>query len=442
MTQDVTLPAVIPDTTGALDNLTQALGVPREILPPAEQIEHAWDQLPRLINDIPLEYRSEHHVRMCIAVAAGLFDSAINYAWNAVIMRLRDRVRSFGIGAVQTFTGNEFDEDALLDLRDAELIELCLRLNLISEDGYFFLDQCRDIRNNFSSAHPAIGVIDDIEFASFVNRCTRYAFTNTTDPRGIDSREFVSAITSGRFSESQAIEWVQRMQQTHEAQRSLLFATLHGLYCDPQSSQDSRLNAMNIAMGLSSELTSSIISLVVNRHSDYAAHGDERRQAASKLFFEGLGILHKVLTDAEKHTAFSVAARKLLSVHQALDNFYNEPPFAERLMSLTRQMPIPQTAQEEVVDAVLICAAGNPYGISHAAETTYREIIQNFTPREVRLMLHAHARKTILASRLRSHPAVKSRFVTLIALLDPESVSDADRPLYEEWMSGQGPRGF
>lgn len=442
MSQDVTLPAVIPNMTGALDNLTQAVGVPREILPPAEQIQQAWDQLPRLLNDIPAEYRNEHHARMCIAVAAGLFDSAINYAWNAVIMRLRDRVRSFGIGAVHTFTGDQFDEEALVDLKDAELIELCLRLNLITEDGYFFLDQCRDIRNNFSSAHPAIGVIDDIEFSSFVNRCTRYAFTDTTDPRGIDGTEFIGAITSSRFSESQTSEWVQRMRQTHEAQRALLFGTIHGIYCDPGSSQDSRLNAMNIAMALSAELTPSIISLVVNRHSDYAAHGDEQRQAASRMFFEGLGILSQVLTDAEKHASFSVAAKKLVSVHQAFDNFYNEPPFAERILALTKQMPIPQTAQDEVVDAVLTCAAGNPYGVSHAAKTTYHEIIQNFTPREVRLMLQAHARQTTLTSRLRAYPAVKSRFIELVALLDPQSVSEADRPLYDEWMSGRGPRGL
>ena len=231
------------------------------------------------------------------------------------------------------------------------------------------------------------------------------------------------------------------MRQTHEAQRSLLFATLHGIYCDPQSAQDSRLNAMSIAQGLKTELTPSIVSLIVNRHSDYAAHGDEQRQGASRAFFEELGMLHKVLTEAEKHTAFSEAARRLVSVHQALDNFYNEPPFAERVLALTKQMPIPQTAQEEVVDAILTCASGNPYGVSRAAEPAYGEIVQNFTPREIRLMLQAHTRRTVLGMRLRTYRAVRERFIKLVALLDPGSVSASDRAIYEEWLGG-GPRGL
>ena len=50
---------------------------------------------------------------MCIAVAAGLFDSAINYAWNAVILRLRERVRAYGVHVVHEFTSQTFDEGTL-----------------------------------------------------------------------------------------------------------------------------------------------------------------------------------------------------------------------------------------------------------------------------------------------------------------------------------------
>jgi hypothetical protein len=94
---------------------------------------------------------------MCVAVSAGLFDSAINYAWNAAVVELRSKVRRFGLTVIHHVTGSTFDEAALLDLKDAELLSLCLKLNLISEDGFFFLDQCRDTRNNFSAAHPSMG---------------------------------------------------------------------------------------------------------------------------------------------------------------------------------------------------------------------------------------------------------------------------------------------
>ena len=54
-----------------------------------------------------------------------------------------------------------FDEQKLNEMKDAELLNLCLNFNLISEEAFFFLDQCRNIRNNFSAAHPSISLIDD-----------------------------------------------------------------------------------------------------------------------------------------------------------------------------------------------------------------------------------------------------------------------------------------
>ena len=97
---------------------------------------------------------------MCVAVSTGLFDSAINYIWNATILHLRDRVREFGLPVVGQIQQQDFEEAHLLDLQDSELLDLCLKLNLITEDGFFFLDQCRAMRNNFSAAHPSIGKIN------------------------------------------------------------------------------------------------------------------------------------------------------------------------------------------------------------------------------------------------------------------------------------------
>jgi hypothetical protein len=67
---------------------------------------------PRLLSRIPAEHRSETLAR--IAVATGLFDSAINYAWNAAVIELRSKVRRFGLSVVPQIIGEPFDEAALL----------------------------------------------------------------------------------------------------------------------------------------------------------------------------------------------------------------------------------------------------------------------------------------------------------------------------------------
>lgn len=97
---DIKLPAIIKETSSALEALTKALGVPRDILPSDEEIKAAWTNLPRILQKIPPDLRTQELALMCVAVASGLFDSAINYVWNASIIELREKVKRFGLGIV------------------------------------------------------------------------------------------------------------------------------------------------------------------------------------------------------------------------------------------------------------------------------------------------------------------------------------------------------
>jgi hypothetical protein len=337
------------------------------------------------------------------------------------------------LNVVGQFTNKSFDEDALVNLRDAELLRLCVELNLITEDGFFFLDQARDVRNNFSSAHPAMGQINDIEFVAFVDRCTRYALAATEDPRGVDSQAFLTALKAGRFTAQQTASWLVSLRRTHALQRELLFGMLHGIYCDPASGQPTRLNAIDLCKEITPELSDTAKSRAIEQHWDYAMSGQEDRRAASQDFFQQLGAV-AMLGEAEQHAIFARALQTMLTVHQGWDNFHNEPAFAERLLQLTKQMAVPDSVQEQFVDTVLTCAAGNPYGISRAARPAYETMIKDFSPREVRLMLHVNDRQTILRQRLTAGGRVRARFVELVRLIEPGSVSPADQGLYDWWL--------
>lgn len=430
---DIKLPAVIDSTMPALVALTKALGVPREILASDDEIEAAWTRLPRILKKIPPQRRTEELARMCVAITVGLFDGAINYVWNATILELREKVRAFGLMVVRQVTGNtSFDEDALLDLKDADLLSLCLKLNLTTEDGFFFLDQCRDIRNNFSAAHPAVGKIDDSEFIAFVNRCAKYGLGDEKNPVGVDIQAFVAALKGGKFNQQQESQWVQRLKDTHEAQRELLFGTLHGMYCDPALAEETRLNALSISKVFAGTFTPRILSDLIDRHQDYLAKGDSKRHAASQQYFEKLGLL-AILGEAERHGIISSACKRLLSIHQAFDNFYNEPPFAERLFQIIGQVPVPDTVKQELVETVVTCAVGNAYGISRAAYPIYTRMIKGFTPAEIVIMLQLPETRTIVGNRITTYSRCRSSFADVVSLIDPESVPTRYKRLYEKW---------
>ena len=431
---DIKLPAIIDSTLPALAALTNALGVPREILASDEEIESAWFGLPRVLKKIPPQRRTQELAKMCIAVTVGLFDGAINYIWNATILELKEKVRAFGLMVVRQVTGDTgFDEDALFDLKDADLLNIALKLNLITEDGFFFLDQCRDIRNNFSAAHPAVGKIDDSEFIAFVNRCAKYGLGDERNPVGVNIQAFVTALKAGKFSQQQEGQWVQRLKDTHEAQRELLFGTLHGMYCDPALSEETRLNALSISKNFAYNFTPKIQSDLIDRHQDYLAKGDTKRHSASQQYFEKLGLL-AILGDAERHGIISNACKRLFSVHQAFDNFYNEPPFAERLYQIVGQVPVPDTVKQELVETVVTCAVGNAYGVSRVAYPVYARMIKGFTPSEIVIMLQLPEARTVVSTRISTYGRCRTSFSQLVSLIDVESVSVKYKRAYKEWI--------
>lgn len=430
---NVELPALPDQMLPAIASLTTALGIPREVLAPDEEIAYAWRDLPRELRAIPPELRDELIARMCVAVSTGLFDSAINYIWNATVLHLRQRIRDFGRSVVAQILQKDFEERHLIELQDSQLLELCLKLNLVTEDGFFFLNQCRDTRNNFSAAHPTIGKINDREFTTFLNRCVRYALSDESSPRGVDIGSFITAIKAARFTDGQRDVWVQRLDATHDAQRQLLFGMVHGIYCDPASPEPARLNALDLCTACQARFTAAVKSDLVNRHSDYLANGDTPRHSASQQFFERLGLL-SLLNEAERHALISREVQRLWTIHQGMNNFHNEPPFAKRLKELSEQGPIPETAQEQFVQVVISCYIGNGYGVSWAAEPCYESMVRSFSPREVNLLIGLTRGNTVLAQRIQNNSSCRGRLAQAMSLIDSATVPRSARADYDRWI--------
>jgi hypothetical protein len=366
---------------------------------------------------------------MCVATSVGLLDAAINYAWNASMIELRNKVRAFGVHVVPQITGQPFDEKTLDELQDSDLLSLSLSLNLLTEDGYFMLDQCRDVRNNFSAAHPPLGTVDAFEFLNFLSRCAKHALNDSVNPRGVDVNAFLKAVKAAKFIKSQSDEWIGRMKETHEAQREALISILHGIYCDPAVGEEARLNALRLAKAFADEFTSKTKSDLLTRHTGYTAEGKKDRQTASQQFFKKLDLL-ELLSDHERSTMVIVACKRLMTVHQSFNNFYNEPPFAEQLLDLSIQSAVPESAKETFVETVVTCAVGSAYGTSHAADDSYGKMISRFSPREVEILFELLKKQNTLTVRVKSHGRCKSALREVIGLISEQTVPGRYKKAY------------
>lgn len=419
--KELILPKVETGTLPAIKEIVTALNVPREVLASEQNIVYAWRELPRELSGIPANLRDELLARMCVATSVGLFDGAINYVWNASVNNLRKKVKDFGYNVVGQILQKKFEENDLYDMKDSELLELCLQINLISEDGFYFLSQCRDIRNNYSAAHPNSNMLDDRELIIYINRCAKYALSTSVNIKGVDISNFLNTIKSGRFSEEQLDAWVTRLNQTHQAQRDLIFSILHGLYCDENSDEQTRSNSLEISKKFVEEFSPNCISELLNRHNEYSAKGKDKAYSASQNYFERLGLI-SYFSDAEKHSIVSRACSRLMSVHQGFDNFYNEPPFAERLYNITKESGVPDSAKDEYVKVITTCYVGNVYGYSRGAIEYYSEMIKSFSPKEIEIMLNLLSKQCILKSRIEQSIECKKRYKKAVSLINPESV--------------------
>jgi len=425
------LPTLPDKMLPAISELAAYLGIPREVLASDEEIVYAWQDLPRELRNIPRDVEPELIARMCVAISTGLFDSAMNYIWNASILHLRNKVRNFGLPVVAQITQADFEEKHLLEIQDSQLLDLCHKLNILNDDGFFFLDQCRDIRNNFSAAHPTLGKINDREFIAFLNRCIKYALADSSSPKGVNIGDFITAIKGARFSDGQQQVWIERIMSTHEVQRQLLIGMAHGIYCDPKSPETARLNSLGLCNATKDNFTSALKSNLINSHSEYLAKGDDPRYNASLNFFEYLGLLG-ILSEAEQHTIISKAVERLWITHQGFNNFYNEPPFADRLLELSRAGEIPETIQEEYVQAVASCYIGNGFGVCWAAESTYQQMIQEFSPREISLLLHLSTKEgSVVNRRIQLSSSCRSRYIQVLLLIDQASMQPGTKAEYD-----------
>ncbi len=425
LSKNVSLDFALEHVGGIIANLN----LPRSIIASNEEIGFAWKELPREIERIPEDLRDELIVRMCIATSVGLFDGAINYIWNATIMAMRKKVVNFGLSLVAQTLNRNFEENDLSELRDAELLEICYKLEILSEEGYYFLNQNRDIRNNFSVAHPSIAKIDDRELINFISRCCKYGITEDYSLLGINVQDFVSSIKVGKLSEEELIYWNGKLRTTFSAQRQLLIPMLMGIYCDSTTNESTRLNCLRISINLKDILDEKTKSIMLERYNRYYVNGEEDKVKAGKFWFEKLGLL-ELLSTAEKHSLVKSACDNLLRVHNEFNNFYNEPPFAERLVEISNSMEIPESVQQEYVCAVVTCFVGNTYGVSNSAVSYYRQMIENFSPKEIQHLLKLMDTDGLFARKISSSEKCRNRFRMALDLIETDSMNSAQQLLH------------
>ena len=137
------------------------------------------------------------------------------------------------------------------------------------------------------------------------------------------------------------------------------------------------------------------------------------------------------MSTSEQHSIVKSACKNLLSAHLGFNNFYTEPPFAQRLLEITSNLKTPETVQREYVYTVLMGFVGNPYGVSNAAIPYYEEMIKNFSPKEIDHLINILGTRSLFSEKIKLYATCRNRYLEALNLIDRESMKATQLAVYE-----------
>ena len=376
-----------------LKGYLSVLGLPREnVLVSTSERGKVINNLPEVINIIDKDKRvsSLYLSKFVAAVAAGLFDAALNFIWDETIKSLREKVVLLDIEYFYSSTIKDPErlrkyknQDDLRNLDDWELIKGCLHTGILSDLGYKHLDYIRNMRNWASAAHPNQSELTGLQLVSWLETCIKEVIAKEPSSSAIEIKRLLQNLRTQELK-SEDIPLIEQHLSLLSGDLSVSFLlTIFGMYTDPKIAVPVRNNIKLIAVNVWSAVDDDVKYDIGIKYRTFAANAEIQKRDYAREFIEfvdGLSFLPSETLQIE----FGQAIQNLYDAHIGFNNFHNEPAHARLL---ERYVPengeIPTELRFNYVKTVVMCAIGNGYGVSSMGESCYSDMINKFQAREV-----------------------------------------------------------
>ncbi|AFM13999.1 hypothetical protein [Turneriella parva] len=384
-----------------LANYIQSLGLPTEnVLSPIAERSKVLTNLGETLELLPEEERikSTYLTKFTVAISSGLFDGAINYLWDQTIKALRSLIVEFDLPyffqiaeTIASKYRNCSTVEDMEDISEHDLLEICRRIGVISDINFKRLEYVNYMRNHASAAHPNDNQVTGLEILTLLENCLRYAITAKPDHSVITMYQLIHNMRTQDIAETDVplIESELAKQPTERIDDFL--GSVFGNYCDPRIQTGLRSNIEKLVSGIWTCASEAKRYEIGGRYGYYRKNADTTRKNNAERFLalvDGLAYKDEDSLGVELLEKLS----NLRSTHFEFNNFYNELPHAESLLSslpLTGQ--IPMAAKHQFTKVVSICYAGNGKGyrdgVCTSAIPIYEKCIDLFTDSEIAIFV-------------------------------------------------------
>lgn len=376
------------------------------------------------------EYRLEASLEKTrIAIESGLNDAAINYVWNLAMFDIQKKIVAYGIeyfSSAINWDGKPLQTiEDLREVKDYQLITGAFGLGIIPNEAHFFLQQCREIRNNFSTAHFPMGEIDKFETYNFIKNCIKYVLTFDMPARGLQIKDLIESLTLERLESVEEINAIieSQSEKIHGPIIHNLFANFIKQDCDPNLKYNIRQIGPNLWELVSDDIRSNIAS-------KFSSLRDIKGKDAASEALEFLKLVNGVeyIPESFKEIIFKKHSQALLDAHYGWDNFHHEPAYARDLASLGQNVPL--SSIYTYVKAIMVSFLGNGYGIARGAQQYNVQMISDLSQTGIRTFFKL-LESDIDISRKLSNSSAVNRLYGILDLIKDKTMLPKQKELFD-----------
>lgn len=424
---------------GLLQGLNR-LGLPASnILVPVAQREAVVAQISTVLTALSDEKKaaSIYLSKFVAAVAAGLFDAALNYLWDETIHNVRNKAAEYDLnyffdqaaepGSDLRNRLHSVDDFHLID--DQRLLIAANRIDLISNVGLQQLDLVRYMRNHASAAHPNQTELRAQQILGYLDACIAEVIMLEPSPTVIEVRRFLTNIKKGPIDPRNLSATTAAFSNMVQEQADNLAMGLFGIYTRADTDTfvlDNIRQFLSHLWPMVSEETRLQFGVKTMRFTANQLTQEARSAHEFLETVEGLSYL----PDDMRIPSIDAALDAVLGANRGWNNFAAEGPPARELQRLIGDPPnVPVGIREKYATVLVYVFLTNGSGVSWSANPVYLDLISGFTTDEANFALNSITNETV-SNRLHQKLS-QEKFVELLDLLAHKIVPGARRDFFE-----------
>lgn len=331
--------------------------------------------------------------------AIGLYDAALNYLWNEVVLSLRNRVNIYGLDLFyDAAVGGELRDtystyEDLVGIKDNTLIDGCRKLELISDVLHEKLKHILFMRNNIGASHPTGDSIRTFELLGWLETCVKDIIADKPSDAAIYIQQLIVNLKNESLIIDDAkLEQIKgNLNKQNTSIAGTLLSGLFGIFTKKNTSPNVRSNILLLAPIVWDASPDNKKYEIGHKPDQFTLNLDTESEALANSFLEKCNAL-QYKSEGAKASEINQLLERLMDEHHSMNNYHKEVPIARRLRKyIVTETDILPSIQDKLIKAMLTCRMGNGRwyceGVSPGAKEIYNEIIRLFNSSQINLLI-------------------------------------------------------